>query len=259
MFPAMSPAPSWPWPFWIAHRGAGRAAPENTLPAFRAGRAAGFRMFECDVQLSADGAAFLLHDDGLERTTDGEGIAGRQPWSRLAALDAGAWHGPAFAGVRLPTLAEVAAWARAEGAALNLEIKPSPGTDRETGDRVARDAQALWAGRATPPLLSSFSLPALEAAAAAAPALPRALLLERLAPGWREQARALGTVAVVFHAPLADAGTIAQVHADGRRALAYTVNDPAEAARLRAAGIDGLITDAIDRFGPQARDEAGRT
>ena len=70
-----APAAPWPYPFWIAHRGAGRLAPENTLAAFALGHAHGYRMFECDARLSADGEVFLLHDDRLERTTDGRGEA----------------------------------------------------------------------------------------------------------------------------------------------------------------------------------------
>ena len=66
---------SWPYPFWIAHRGAGTRAPENTMAAFRLGAAHGWRCFECDVKLSADGVPFLLHDATLERTTSGSGRA----------------------------------------------------------------------------------------------------------------------------------------------------------------------------------------
>lgn len=69
-------ASSWPYPHWIAHRGAGKLAPENTLAAFRLGAQHGYRMFECDAKLSADGVPFLLHDATLERTTNGRGTAG---------------------------------------------------------------------------------------------------------------------------------------------------------------------------------------
>ena len=67
---------TWPYPRWIAHRGAGKLAPENTLAAFRLGAEHGFRMFECDAKLSADGVPFLLHDATLERTSNGRGVAG---------------------------------------------------------------------------------------------------------------------------------------------------------------------------------------
>lgn len=247
---AMVAAP-WPYPLWIAHRGAGTLAPENTLAAFALGLARGYRMAECDVTLSADGVPYLLHDERLERTTNGRGVAVEQAWSALAALDAGAWHGPRFAGERLPTLAALAAFAQAQGLALNLEIKPGPGDDSRCGRVAATEAARLWAGAAEPaPLLSSFSHAALAAARDAAPGLPRAHLFERLDGDWLARAQALDCVAVVARHRALDAGTIAEAHAAGLRVLAYTVNDEATAARLRAAGIDGLITDAVDRLGP---------
>lgn len=241
--------PAWPYPLWIAHRGAGRLAPENTLAAFRTGQSFGYRMAECDVTLSADERPFLLHDPGLQRTTDGLGLAASHPWAHLATLDAGAWHGPAFAGEPLVTLDALAAHARDSGLLLNLEIKPDSRRAARTGEVVAREAERLWAG-GTPPLLSSFDRDALRAAREAAPALPRALLLERLTTGWLDQATALGCVAVVGHHPALDAETIARAHAGGLRVLAYTVNEAGDAHRLLAAGIDGLITDAVDRFPP---------
>lgn len=73
----------WPYPFWIAHRGAGKLAPENTLAAFRLGAEYGYRMLECDAKLSADGVPFLLHDSTLQRTSNGHGVAGERAWSEL--------------------------------------------------------------------------------------------------------------------------------------------------------------------------------
>src|SRR5262249_36728743 len=95
--PTRVPAP-WPYPFWIAHRGAGRAAPETPPAAFRGGFAAGFRMFEGAVKPSAAGLPFLLHDAALERPTSGHGRAGAQPWAALSQLDAGGWPSAPFAG-----------------------------------------------------------------------------------------------------------------------------------------------------------------
>src|SRR5688572_8506871 len=99
---------AWPYPRWVAHRGAGKLAPENTLAAFRLGAQHGYRMFECDVKLSADGVPFLLHDATLERTTNGAGVGGDHPWNALAQLDAGSWHSRAYAGEPLPTLDNIA-------------------------------------------------------------------------------------------------------------------------------------------------------
>ena len=244
--------PPWPYPLWIAHRGAGKLAPENTLVAFRLGAQQGYKAFECDVKLSADGVPFLLHDATLMRTTDGHGAAGDLDWLALAALDAGSWHSPAFAGERLPTLEAIAEFVQAHGHALNIEIKPTPGTDAQTGRAVAQEVLRLWADQALPPLLSSFSPDALRAARDVAPRLPRAMLLDALAPNWLALAQSLGCAAVVTQFRLMDATLIARIHTAGMRALVYTVNDAAEAQRLLAIGIDGIITDAVDRFTPAA-------
>ncbi|MCC6248699.1 MAG: glycerophosphodiester phosphodiesterase [Rubrivivax sp.] len=249
----MSP---WPYPLWIAHRGAGKLAPENTLAAFRLGAAHGYRAFECDVKLSADGVPFLLHDATLERTTPECGTAGDRPWSDLSRIDAGGWLGRQWAGEPLPSLAAIATYVQRNGFVLDLEIKPTPGAEHVTGVAVARACAELWRGGATPPpLLSSFRPEALQGALETAPALPRALLLDTLWNGWEGIAKALGCVAVITHYGLMTAELIGRLHAAGMRALCYTVNDPAEARRLLAlpdGGIDGIITDAVDRFSPDA-------
>ncbi len=240
----------WPYPRWIAHRGAGKLAPENTLSAFRLGAAHGYRMFECDAKLSADGIPFLLHDATLERTTNGHGIAGQLPWQALSQLDAGGWHSRAHAGEPLPTLEALARWCMANGHHLNIEIKPTPGEERRTGEVVAATAQRLWQGQAVPPLLTSFKPEALQGAQATAPDLPRGLLLDTLWDGWLDQARALDCVAVVCHYGLWNADTVSQVHAAGMRCLSYTVNDEPVAWHLDRLGTDGIITDRVDLFPP---------
>ena len=242
----------WPYPLWIAHRGAGKFAPENTLAAFRVGAGHGYRAFECDVKLGADGVPFLLHDATLQRTTSGHGIAGKLPWAELALLDAGGWHSRAFAGEPLPSLEGIARFCQRNAFALNIEIKPTPGEELATGRAVGSAATRLWTNERLQPLLSSFSVEALQGAFETAPQLPRALLLDALREGWFEQARALGCVAVVTAHALMDADLIAQLHGVGLRALCYTVNDAADAQRLLALGIDGMITDAIDKFSPAA-------
>ncbi|MDO9006259.1 MAG: glycerophosphodiester phosphodiesterase [Aquabacterium sp.] len=240
----------WPYPRWIAHRGAGKLAPENTLAAFRLGAAHGFRMFECDVKLSADGEPFLLHDADLSRTTSGHGVAGERRWDELSKLDAGGWHSPPYAGEPLLRLEALARWLQANRLMVNLEIKPSPGQDALTGAAVAREAARWWSGQAVQPLLSSFSVEALRAAQNAAPDLPRALLLEELKPGWLDTALDLACVAVVGHHPHLNADNIAQAHSAGFKVLTYTVNDVERADALWAAGLDGLITDSVDKLGP---------
>ena len=252
-----TPAP-WPYPLWIAHRGAGRLAPENTLAAFRMGVAHGYRMLECDVRLSADGVPFLLHDDDLDRTTSGHGPSGDRTWAELCRLDAGRWHSPAFAGERLPTLADAAAFSLAQpgGHWINLELKPSPGTEELTGRVVAREVLRLWDERPRQlPLLTSFRPVALAGARSAAPGLPRGLLIDRLPDDrsdqdWLSLAADLGCCAVVLQHRLWQAERVALAREAGLRCLTYTVNEADEVQRLQDLGLDGLITDRVDLFDP---------
>ena len=247
-----APAAAWPLPLWIAHRGVGKLAPENTLAAFRLGAAHGYRAFECDVKLSRDGVPFLLHDDTLDRTTDARGVAGERTWAELSRLDAGGWHSAAHAGEPLPGLAAVAAYVRANGYALNLEIKPTAGLEVETGTVIGRECLRLWPETPRALLLSSFKPEALRAAREAAPEVPRALLLDTLWQGWCEMAQSLGCAAVVTNHRLMDAPLLQRLQRAGQRALCYTVNSTADVQRLLALGIDGVITDAVDRFAPAA-------
>ena len=240
----------WPYPRWIAHRGAGQLAPENTLAAFRLGAAHGYLMFECDAKLSADGVVFLMHDATLERTTNGHGVGGDQTWHALSQLDAGSWHSRAFAGEPLLTLENLARFCLANRCLLNIEIKATPGTEAATGEAVARLAAHLWAGTEIPPLLTSFNPEALAAAQAARPQLPRGLLVNTLWDGWLEKVLALDCAAVVANYTLWDGSTVARVHDAGMRCLSYTVNDEGAAQHLLALGIDGIITDRVDLFSP---------
>ena len=249
--------PPWPYPRWIAHRGAGKLAPENTLAAFRLGASHGYSMFECDVKLSRDGVPFLLHDSSLKRTTNAKAqlpgsspVAGDHPWAALALLDAGSWHSEAFAGEPVPTLEAIAAFCLGNGLLVNLEIKPTPGTERHTGEVVAHHVQQLWRDSPIKPLLTSFDIPALEGAQAAEPSLPRGLLLDDMRADWLDVAATLGCQAVVCNYRLWNARTVAQAKTAGLRTLSYTVNDADVAQRLIEWCTDGIITDRVDLFAP---------
>ena len=87
---------NWPYPHIVAHRGGGKLAPENTLAAIDVGARFGHTMIEFDAKLSIDGQIFLLHDDTLERTSDGTGIAGQLSWEQLLTVDAGSWYSSEF-------------------------------------------------------------------------------------------------------------------------------------------------------------------
>lgn len=248
----MRPDDIWPYPRWVAHRGAGKLAPENTLAAFKLGASHGYRMFECDVKLSGDGVPFLLHDDTLERTTNGHGVAGQQTWDELQKLDAGQWYSATYAGEPIPSLDTIAAYCIANHFDLNLEIKPTPGTEELTGKVVAQHAARLWQNVARKPLLTSFKPDSLQAAMDAAPDLPRGLLLHELWTGWLETGLMLGCVAVICHHKLWDTSSVTQAKSAGFKLLSYTVNDETGAQRLLDLGTDGIITDSVEMFKPSS-------
>ncbi len=237
---------SWPYPRVFAHRGAGLHAPENTLAALREGADRGFRGVEFDVKLSADGELILLHDDSLGRTTDGRGPVKAMVWAELSRLDAGSWHSQRFAGEPVPRLCAIARACRALEIAANVEIKPCPGREAETGRAVAEACAALWWDAELAPLLSSFAPEALLAARAAAPGLPRGMLWERVPEDWRAQLETLEAQALHCDFRHLHAGLAARIKAAGYWLFCYTVNDPLDARRLLDWGVDGFCTDRLD-------------
>ena len=235
-------AQTWPYPRLVAHRGAGKVAPENTLTAMRVGYAHGYRMVEFDVKLAADNVSFLLHDATLERTTSGRGRADALLWRELSRLDAGGWHSAKYAGEPLPTFASIARWARAHGVHCNVEIKPMPGRERETGAAIALDAAALWRDAETPPLLSSFSATASRAE------IPRALLLDAVPADWKDRLRHLDCIATVVRHDGLTADIVRKVRTSGYRVLCFTPNDAARVSELASWDVDTIITDAVDHI-----------
>ena len=245
---------SWPWPTRIAHRGGGTLAPENTLAGLREAAARGFRAVEFDVMLSADQVPLLIHDETLERTTDGAGEVALTPWSRIATLDAGAWLDPRHAGARVPRFDEAARLCVALGLWANVEAKPAPGHERDTGLAAARIAAQVWPTGATPaqalPLMSSFSEQALHAVREAAPELPRALLVDRVPPDWRDRMRSHDCVALHTNHRHLEAATARAIKDAGYGLACYTVNDPEIESALHAMGVDAVFTDRLDLFPP---------
>ncbi|MGB6106087.1 MAG: glycerophosphodiester phosphodiesterase [Pusillimonas sp.] len=247
----MQPSTDWPYPALIAHRGAGRHAPENTLAAMRLGARHGFMMMEYDVKLSRDGVALLLHDDTLDRTSNGTGNAADKTWTELAAVDAGAWHSAEYAGEPIPALHAIAAFTRAHGIHSNIEIKPHTGLEAETGKQVARLARGLWAGAALPPLLSSFSEAALEAALREAPELPRALLIAKEVPeDWRNRARRLECKGLNLNHRYTSRDIVRDIRGAGYTLAIWTVNDSARARELLDWGCNAIVTDEIKVIAP---------
>ncbi|MBB5606848.1 MULTISPECIES: glycerophosphodiester phosphodiesterase [unclassified Janthinobacterium] len=240
----------WPYPRTLAHRGGGTLAPENTLAGLRCGLAYGYRAVEFDVMLASDGVPVVVHDPELGRTVAGSGNINDYTAAQLGKMDAGAWFGPQFAGEGVPSFEAVVAYCKTQGIWMNIEIKPAPGFDAQTGEVVARATRDYFAAEiaaeALLPLLSSFSIESLQAARQTAPELARGWLVDAIPADWARQAKELGVVALHCKHQLLTQALAQAVKAEGLGLFCYTVNTPERASELLAWGVDGFCTDRID-------------
>jgi len=237
----------WTYSRVLAHRGGGTLAPENTLAALRCGLAHGFHAVEFDVMAVRDGGLVLMHDPQLGRTVAGTGRVADHTAEALAQMDVGAWFGSEFIGEPVPSFAQAAAFCLHHQIWMNVEIKPAPGSEIQTGHLVAAACAALPVGSV---LLSSFSSAALAAAKQTAPQLPRGLLVEQVPVDWQSQLRGLDAQTLHVSAKRLRPESAAAIKQAGVGLFCYTVNEVAQARALLAIGVDAFCTDRIDLIGP---------
>ncbi len=230
----------------IAHRGASGRAPENTHAAFAAALALGAEAIELDCQLSADGELVVIHDETLERTTDGHGAVGGRTVAELERLDAGSWFGREFRGERIPRLAAVVDQVR-DRVTLNVEVKSA----RDVGTIERRLADlAIAADAASWLVFSSFHWPALRNLRAVAPWARLGVLCDAdpLHRGGLAVAHELGAEMLIPGRRWVDHRVIEAAHAQNLDVWVWTVNEPGEMRRLIALGVDALFSDYPERF-----------
>src|SRR5215510_3908468 len=156
-------------PRLIGHRGAKLTSPENTLGGIRQAKKEGANWVEFDVKLTADGQAVLIHDETVDRTTDGKGLVRQMTVAELRRFDAGVRFGPAWRGERIPTLVEALSLMAELDMGFNLEVKPCPGREAETARVALAELARHWPRERPVPVISSFKPAALAAAREAAP------------------------------------------------------------------------------------------
>jgi len=227
-------------PHIIAHRGASIEAPENTIAAFRIAQVRGVNWIECDVTLSADDQCVLIHDDTLDRTTNGTGPIHQQDLNTLRTLDAGAWFSDIYKGERIPTLNETLDTLAALYMGVNLEIKPS-GCDAMV---LARKVAATIGNRRDVPiLLSSFDPQVVAIMAELCPGLDCGWLVEDVPADWKAQYTALKAAALHVDQEQLTAEKCAEITGENVPLICYTVNDPDRARTLLSWGVRAIITD----------------
>ena len=226
----------------VAHRGASRVAPENTLSAFRAAAGQGARWIEFDVSLLGDGTPVVHHNATLDRCTDHTGPLGRLGAADLAGIDAGRWFGPAYAGEPLATLEQTLDLIEELGLSANLEMKPHGAPPDAIAAAVGRSLARRWwcAARV---VVSSFDLDALAALRQDMPAQPLAVLYEAPPEDWPQVLHELGAEALHIWYEHITPDLIARVGEEGFRLRVYTVNDPDRIADIRQGALTGVFTD----------------
>jgi glycerophosphoryl diester phosphodiesterase len=222
-----------------AHRGASRYAPENTLAAFRLALEHGTPAVECDVQRTRDGHLVVLHDETVDRTTDGRGAVADYVLTDLRRLDAGRWFGPEFAGERIPQLEDVLDTVRGR-ALVQLEIKNTPrpyeGIERQILDALRRRQME------DDVLMMSFDHASIRTARALSPRIATGILYAARLIDGPGAAHAAGADALCVEWTFASEDVVAQAHGAGLGLCVWTVDDEDAIRLCLARGVDGITS-----------------
>ena len=228
----------------IAHRGASGHAPENTLAAFRRALAMGATFIETDLQLSRDARFVAIHDNTLERTTNGQGQVHDLTLAELRRLDAGAWFGSEFAGERIPTLEEILDFAKKHDVVFYLELKPAG----SWGGEHALIGALRESGEIARTVVISFDPAILAAVRKVEPTLMTGLLFDGQIEDPLDKAVEIGARQAVVRGDLVTPGMISEARRRDLQVVCWTVNHPAHMRLLAAAGVDGIMSDYPDRL-----------
>ncbi len=227
----------------VAHRGYSAVAPENTLPAFAAAVLGGATFVEFDVRTTADGVPVVIHDRTVDRTTDGSGHVWDLTAAEIAALDAGSWFSPAYAGVGVPTLEATLDLLLPAAPDLLLEIK-RPATAAEVEQILELVGKRGLLDRT---VVQSFDPEVVRTVREVAPGVRRGLLRLRFEADTQPLAEELEVVCCNPSVAdvLGDPATVASLIAAGIDVLPWTANDMTEWPSLADTGVAGLITDRV--------------
>lgn len=227
----------------IGHRGVAALAPENTLESFAMAYHYGLKSVEFDVILSADGEAFVFHDERLERTTNGHGEIGLVAADYLKTLDAGSWFSNEYKNAKIPTFKEALIWLCKHKMSANIEIKPFPGFIHETVNVVLRELDEIWPNSKALPLISSFEGEALRLCRKLHPQLPLGYLLDKWKPEEIDVAQSLDCISMNLNFMFTNFDRIQALKKRGLGVYVYTVNNQFLISRYFAFGVDGIFSD----------------
>lgn len=226
----------------IAHRGASAHSPENTIRAFQLAADMGAQWVECDVLLTQCGVPLLIHDDTLDRTTNGRGVVSEHTYEQLRSLDAGRWFAPEFSGECLPTLAEFQNCLIEKNLSANIELKETAQPEKLA--RAVLDVLSEFLLQYPDRIIfSSFDVPTLLALRALNSDVKIGLLMETWLPNWEALARTLNAFSIHTDKEIIDEVSAQRVKKAGYALFCYTVNQAGEAEKLFQQGVDAVFSD----------------
>jgi glycerophosphoryl diester phosphodiesterase len=228
----------------IAHRGASGHAPENTLAAFKRALSLGATFIETDLQLSRDSRFVAIHDDTVNRTTNGQGKVHDLSLADLRRLDAGSWFGSEFTGERIPTLDEILEFARKHDVVFYLELKPSG----SWGGEHALVGALRSSGEIARTIVISFDAGILEALRKIEPTLMTGLLFDGQIELPLQRAVEVGARQLAVRGDLVTPALLVEARKRDLQVVCWTVNQPAHMRLLIEAGVDGIMSDYPDRL-----------
>lgn len=233
----------------IGHRGASAYAPENSLSAFKLAYEMGAEMIELDVLLSKDGVPVVIHDETLDRTSNGSGPVADHSLEELKKLDAGSWFSEKYAGEPIPTLEEVLAWAKGK-ISVNIEIKTEAVTDQAAGGIEQKSLELVEKfGMSEYVIFSSFDYRAIAHLNELNPEMPKAILFEK------SQGKGKGPTAHLTEYDIQGFNCsyrqiseewMQQARDNSLPVLIYTVNDADRMRSLWSMGVSGIFSDKPD-------------
>lgn len=227
----------------IAHRGARKVAPENTLSALRLAKEQGLGWVEVDAKLTMDGVPILMHDDTLDRTTDATGFVSDASWKMIQMLDCGSWFDPQFAGEKIPRLTDVLQMVLESGLNVIVELKPCPRRAQATTMVTLIEMAKLWPEGDRLPIISSFDIESLVTAKQLLPHWPRLLLLAAWCEDWKTQMERAQASLIALRDDFITLERIQKILEKQKTIIAYTIDDPTRAKELLGWGVKAVISD----------------
>ena len=230
----------------VAHRGYSAEAPENTIPAFELAREKGYAYTECDVIFTSDGVPVILHDDTIDRTSNGTGNVADFTLAELKALDFGSWKSEAYAGVQIPTFDEFIKTCKRLSLRPYIELKPAMSASQieQLVDIVKRYNMldhSVW---------TSFNYANLTHVIATDPNADVCNATTSITPEYIQKLVDLKTGSNVVYAypyyPLLTSEAVTQIRENGLSIAVWTVNEVSDVMNMADLGVDAILTDKLN-------------